>query len=546
METNEMLELVGNGEFIDKIYNFSYHRCNSSHEAEDLCSEILIAIITAIKKQRKIENFYAFVWTIAHRVYADYCEKQRRSPMCIDVQNAESSMTFASDIEDFIENEDERERINKIFAEITFLSKAYRDVMVMYYIDEMSVRDIATRLCISETTVKQRLFYARNTVRKEVNKMSNRNLSLKPVDMAFFGTGTPVGNEPNFDCQRLFSKSLVYLCKEKPKSAKELSEELCVPMVFVEQELDIQTRGENGKYGMLRKLENGKYIANVLVVDYEEFNEANKIYEKYLPEIGCKLKGNIEKSKEKILSFPFLNKNVEIGLVLWLLIHRMYWSIESDVINVMKEKYFSDIEQVKRPYSLAVVSFSDEGLCPNMGYGCDGIHAGLVLNYKSVNVSNAYGRRIKGHFHCGHNISTDPKILLTIRAIGGLSIDTLSDSEKEDVAKAIECGYLRKNGEFVEPKIVVIEKKNEGKFRSLANELTCDMNEITEKIAVELAGFIKKHIPEHLKNEYEMYARLIAGVGAQDALIEECIKEKILTPPVNGVGAEGCLMEVEK
>ena len=38
--------------------------------------------------------------------------------------------------------------------------------MIMYYIDEMKVKDIASRLDISENTVKQRLFSARNTVRK--------------------------------------------------------------------------------------------------------------------------------------------------------------------------------------------------------------------------------------------------------------------------------------------------------------------------------------------------------------------------------------------
>ncbi len=546
MKTNEMLEFIGNSEFVDKIYNFSYHRCSSSHEAEDLCSDILTALISALKKQERVENFYAFVWTVARRVYADFSEKRNKNSQNISIENAEfDAISPDNDIESFIEGEIEREQIRKIYAEIAFLSKLYRDIMVMYYIDEMKIKDIAACVGISETTVKQRLFSARNTVRKEVNKMSNRNLLLKPVDMAFVGTGNPGGNEPNVGCNRLFSKSLVYLCKDKPKSAKQLSEELCVPMVFVEEELDIQTQVANGKYGMLRKLENGKYITNVLVVDYEEFDEANKIYEKYLPEICAKLKENIEKSKEKILSFPFLNKNVEIGLVLWLLIHRMYWHVESDVINIMKTKYFSDIEQIKRPYSLVAISFSEEGLCPNIGYGCDGIHANSISNYKSVHITNIYGKRIKAHFHCGHNISTDPKLLLTIKAIGGLSVDALSEGEKENAAKAIECGYLRKNGSVFEPKIVVIKHENEGKFNSLVNELTHDMDHTVERIAAELAEFIKNHIPEHLENEYEMYARLIAGIRMLDALVEECIKECVLTPPENGVGAEGCLMDVE-
>lgn len=62
---------------------FSYHRCNTSFEAEDLCSDIILAVISAIHKQERIENFYAFVWTIARRVYADYC-KDRNAERQVD------------------------------------------------------------------------------------------------------------------------------------------------------------------------------------------------------------------------------------------------------------------------------------------------------------------------------------------------------------------------------------------------------------------------------------------------------------------------------
>ena len=33
--------------------------------------------------------------------------------------------------------------------------------------------------------------------KKEVQKMENRNLSLKPINLQFVGTGSPVGNDPS-------------------------------------------------------------------------------------------------------------------------------------------------------------------------------------------------------------------------------------------------------------------------------------------------------------------------------------------------------------
>ena len=155
MKTNETLKLLEDKDFLDKIYHFSYHRCNSSYEAEDLCSDIILAVISAIHKQDHIENFYAFVWTIARRVYADYCKDRSTERQVFSIEN--SDLIFASkenEIDELIEGVSEQEQINRIFKEIAFLSKAYREVMVMFYLDEMKVKDIAARLNINETTVK--------------------------------------------------------------------------------------------------------------------------------------------------------------------------------------------------------------------------------------------------------------------------------------------------------------------------------------------------------------------------------------------------------
>ncbi len=167
MKTNEPLKLLDDKDFLDKIYHFSYHRCNTSFEAEDLCSDIIIAVISAIHKKERIENFYAFVWTVARRVYADYCEKRNEERQIFSVENSDLMLASKeNEIDEFIEKAAEQEQISRIFKEIAFLSKAYREVMVMFYIDELKVKDIAARLNINETTVKQRLFSARNSVRK--------------------------------------------------------------------------------------------------------------------------------------------------------------------------------------------------------------------------------------------------------------------------------------------------------------------------------------------------------------------------------------------
>ena len=260
-----------------------------------------------------------------------------------------------NEIEEFVEEAAEQEQISRIFKEIAFLSKAYREVMVMFYIDELKVKEIATRLNINETTVKQRLFSARNSVRKEVETMSERTYVLKPIKLAISGTGNPCGNDPRSKTERMFSQNLIYLCKDKPKSAKELSEELCVPMPYIEEELEIQCHGENGKYGMLRKLENGKYAVNIHLVDYDEYDQANNIYEKHLPEFCEVIKNTLKQNEEKILSFPYLSEQKDLRFIMWSLISRTVWDFEERINKVLAEKYFSDIVPVNRTFSCVAV-----------------------------------------------------------------------------------------------------------------------------------------------------------------------------------------------
>ncbi|MEE1315568.1 MAG: RNA polymerase sigma factor [Faecalimonas sp.] len=546
MKTNEFLKLIDEA-FLEKVYGFAYRRCNTSYEAEDLCSQIILNCIVSLQKQREIENFYGFVWTIARRVYADYCEKRNVDRQTISLENAEYFIGAThNEIDDFIEDIANTEQLKRILYEITFLSKAYREVMVMYYIDEIKIKDIATRLNINETTVKQRLFSARNEIRKEVSVMKEKNLTLRPISLAISGTGNPMGNDPRSKTERMFSQNLLYLCKDKPKTAKELSEELCVPMPYIEEELEIQVHGENGNYGMLRKLPNGKYTINVLVVDYEEYDKANKIYEKYLPKISSALKKSLEKYKDEILSFPFLSCQDDIRFILWSLISRTFWNFESDITELIKKKHFNNIEPVNRPFSTVAVAFREDDTPRFDFYGSDGIDATSVCGYRHIFTSNIYGKRIEKHFHCGHNLSHDQKLIMLIRSIGGMHIDTLTDDEKEIVAKAIECGYIRKNGDVFEPNIIVMNKTDEKAFYTLSNRLHDNMGEIKEAIADELATFMKAHIPEHLMNEYEIYIQLIAGIRILSATIEECIKEELLTEPKQKLGAEGMIMVVEK
>ena len=284
-----------------------------------------------------------------------------------------------------------------------------------------------------------------------------------------------------------------------------------------------------------------------MLVDYSEYDEANKIYEKWLDEYIQILKANFEEQQENILTFPYLSYQNDAAFILWTLISKTIWNFENRVNESIKKNYFLDIEPVRREFTTVATAFTDD-TNPRFGfYGCDGIQSNSVLKYSFVHFSNIYGARKDKHFACGHNITNDDKLLLTLKAIEGtLSIDELSDTEKEVAAKTIECGYIRKCGNLLLPKIVAYERRFDKKFHNLAIALNENTQVIVNKIAKELSVFMSTHIPKHLINEYEYYSGCIAGARFLHEVIESCINAGLLSKPQNQVGAEGVLLVIEK
>lgn len=549
MGYEDVIKQLDNQSFLDKLYGFAYKRCSDSHAAEDLCSEIIMKTLTSARRNPQIVHIQAYIWAVAHKVYADFCEKRRIDKGRVSEDDySESAMNVQTNaIDEFLDSEDDDRRLQAILRNIAFLSKIHREVMVLYYIDEVKTADIAKQLDISEAAVKQRLFSARNQVKEEAKTMQS-SITLKPVHIAFSGTGSPVGNDPRCKAERVLSKNLVYLCRKQALTAKEISEKLNVPLPYVEDEIDIQLKGENGSYGLLRKVGKDKYIANFLLLDISELEAGTNAYLKHLDDFCSSLKTYIEASREKILAFPFLSKQDDIRFILWSLISKAVWKLNGAVCDLLKTKYFADIELVKRDFTVYGAAIK-EGEKHDLGfYGCDGfrdvIREYSVYGYSSVFVSNVYGKRLDAHFHCEHHVLTDPLLLITLRSIGGLPIASLSEDEKETAAKAIECGYLRKDGGMLTPKIVVFAEKNENDFYNLLSGFSGEINRIAEAVAAELSGCIKQYVPKHLMGEYTMFS-----MASSDRIlfetIEACIAADLLTVPESRLCGEGVMMIVK-
>ena len=544
MKNQELLNMIDES-LLDKLYGYCYPRARDSYAAQELCSDIVYALIKAANRDGEIAEPYAFIWRVARNVYADYCKKRSQSDAYGYVGDPDDALaSIASDEADA--GDALMELLPDVYRRIAYLTRAYREVMIAFYLDGKPISEISRELNVREVTVRQRLYSARKKLKDEVETMTqvNKPVALGTIDYDIIGTGNPDWGDPRNGFERQLSTHVLYLCHRSPKTASEIAAELNVPTLYIEQELEILTRGSNGQYGLLRRMDNGRYGVNFVLFDKQTMEKAIALYEQQLPMVADVIAKFIEQHKDEYLAFPYLNHEVDLNLILWQQIHCMAHQLEVQVRKILSSKYFADAVDPapNRPFSV----YGFESLGKYFGCGLDGTTAHDICGYSCVGLVNIYISRIQKHFPCGHNISQDPMLLLTIRAIEGLPVDSLSENDKEIAAKAIEQGYLLRKDDVLYTKILVSEHKDGDSLYSTTIKLENGyFDAAAESIAKELAALIKDALPDYLIGEW-FFANSLAGLPMVDALVEALIERGLLTPPADGIGAEGCWMEVEK
>lgn len=536
MKKQELLKAM-DGALLEKLYGFCYARTKDSYEAQELCSDIVYALVKAAGSEGEIENIFPYIWRVARNVYAHFSEMRSRYVQTfLDCDETELLCGVAGE-----EPDDSEEKLAAVYREISFLTKAYRSVMIMYYLDGFSTAQIARIQNVSETAVRQRLFSARKKIRNEVEEMKEDNkkpVALDTVEYSIWGSGNPAWGDPREVCTRQLSKHIVWLCREKPMRASDIAEELNVPTVYVEEELEILASGTNGAYGLLRRVDKDRYAINFILLDERTIGVAQEIYGEQMPGVCDSIAAFVEEHREEYLGFPYLNRKVDINLIMWQQISVIADIFRLLVEKVLAEKHFADAGRTERPFS--VFGHVDDGR--RCGFGCDGVNAVNVCGYSEVHLENIYNKWIQKHFHCGWNVAQDFRIQMALRAVGGLEISRLSEAEKEHVAEAVRCGYLYREQDMLYTKILVSDRKdmdrlfgvsykvNDGRFQAGA-----------EKAAERIAALIRKTVPEYLLPEWRFFNQ-IAGMPVTDAAAERLIQKGILHVPEDGIGAEGCWM----
>lgn len=138
--------------YADAIFRYCYFKTYDRERAKELMQETFFKAWEYLAKGREIENLRAFLYRTAHNLSVN--EAVRHKAYSIDEMHEVAGFDPEDTQEASPEEESERQLVMRA---LRTLEPKDRELLVMRYVDDLPVKEIATALGVPPNTVSVRL-----------------------------------------------------------------------------------------------------------------------------------------------------------------------------------------------------------------------------------------------------------------------------------------------------------------------------------------------------------------------------------------------------
>jgi RNA polymerase sigma-70 factor (ECF subfamily) len=159
--------------YIEKIYRFVFLKVSNKEEAEDITSEVFLKVwnylIDEISVQKKIGSFSGLIYSIARNLVIDFYRKKANRNECVieKIEDLEEDKNLSA--KDSLEEKiDLKYDMENIMSAIQNLKKEYQELVLLKYIEELSVSEISEITGKKSINIRVTLHRALKILKKEL------------------------------------------------------------------------------------------------------------------------------------------------------------------------------------------------------------------------------------------------------------------------------------------------------------------------------------------------------------------------------------------
>lgn len=163
----ELVEL-----YKDRLYQLAYRMLGNAHEAEDVTQETFLRVYTNLDRYDPNQKFSTWIYRIATNLSIDRIRKHRPKFSLDAEMNDRENLNLYATLPDKERTPEEQviagELQQKVQEAISSLSPSYRTIMILRYIEDLSLQEISEILQLPVTTIKTRIHRGREALRKKL------------------------------------------------------------------------------------------------------------------------------------------------------------------------------------------------------------------------------------------------------------------------------------------------------------------------------------------------------------------------------------------
>jgi len=456
--------------YADNIFGFCINRLNNIDDAQDLSQEILLEIVRCLPKS-DIKDMNAWIWKIAHNRYAmHFKRKSRHTVISFDdgcsgiIESLADDRAFFREIDE--DNSDEIE-IKAVFSAVHSLAQLHRDILVDYYVNELSYSEIANKHKLTMNTVKTRLFYGKQKLKERWQTMMSETRIYEKLNWDFTYNGY-VSPERYSYLTRQICMAIAQAAYDKPLTPTEISIATGIPCMYIEDEVMQLLEA-----GALIETD-GKYATNFVIHPFELTQsirdlEYNTISNSNLDEIVKAL----DKYDAQIRDIGFIGNDRPKNELRWLLVQLLIPKIQRKASELCALKSTYNVPPPKDGgYTLICANEYEEG---RYEYSC-GNHYG----------TSSDGERIINYYWSGAKYYSQEINGYLWRTLGNgefvENIPLSRDVDKSVISDEVLAGGIKYN---------LIEKAADGSYKwtfmFFSDEQMKKLDALIEQIANEIS-----------------------------------------------------------
>jgi RNA polymerase sigma factor (sigma-70 family) len=157
-----------------QILFVSYTKLGNIHDAEEVMQESMIDVFRHIGSLKTPESFDAWL----NRIIICNCHKQRKKYNVLKTETdvEEAALEIPEEAVDFIPEEyaEKEELRREVYDVVMSLPEVRRDTILMYYYEDMSLKEIAAATGIAEATAASNISRARKMMKDRFGMLSQK------------------------------------------------------------------------------------------------------------------------------------------------------------------------------------------------------------------------------------------------------------------------------------------------------------------------------------------------------------------------------------